>query len=331
LILSDWNRCLQSESIETTINSPATTVPQRHPWRGYFFIAAATFCWGGAATLGKAVFTGRTFAGHSLISPLVLTQVRTTVTVVLLMTFLLVRDRRQLFKISRRDLALCALTGTLGIAGSNFFYYYAIQKTTVAIAITVQYIAPVWVLLYMVLRGRQRATPGRILAVLLALLGTALAIGLFHSGANLGLQSKAARLGIASAVLASFSFTFYNIAAQGLVTRNPALRTMNYALLSAAVMWLVVNPPNRLLAQHYSSGQWIFLFVFGCLSMLLPYIFYFTGLKYLDPTRAVITSCLEPVFAIVFAAMFVNEPVRLLQGIGIVLVLVATVMVQRSN
>jgi drug/metabolite transporter (DMT)-like permease len=55
---------------------------------------------------------------------------------------------------------------------------------------------------------------------------------------------------------------------------------------------------------------------------------YLSGLKYLDPTRAVITSCLEPVFAILFAWIFVGETLRGLQVAGIVAVLVATVMVQ---
>ncbi len=62
--------------------------------------------------------------------------------------------------------------------------------------------------------------------------------------------------------------------------------------------------------------------------MVLPYMFYLTGLKYLDPTRAVITSCLEPVFAILFALLFVQETLRPLQVAGIAAVLAATVMVQ---
>ena len=93
-------------------------------------------------------------------------------------------------------------------------------------------------------------------------------------------------------------------------------------------MWNVVNPPWRLMAQEFSGWQWGFLFVFACLSMVLPYMLYLSGLKYLDPTRAVITSCLEPVFAIVFAVLFVHETLRALQVAGILAVLVATVMVQ---
>src|SRR5262249_7134471 len=55
------------------------------------------------------------------------------------------------------------------------------------------------------------------------------------------------------------------------------------------------------------------------------------GLKYLDPTRAVIASCLEPVFAVVFAAVFVGEGVNVLQVVGILAVLAATVMAQAGG
>ncbi|HEY1939433.1 MAG TPA: DMT family transporter [Candidatus Angelobacter sp.] len=304
---------------QKTISSAADP---KHPWRGYFFIAAATLCWGAAATFGKAVFNGNLFNGHALISPLVLTQARTSFAVLVFGLILLLRFGRRLFFIGRGDLALCALVGTLGVACSNYFYYLAVQKSTVSLAITVQYIAPIWVLLYMVIRGRERATAQRTTAALVAIIGTALAIGVFQSGTKLTL------LAVASALLASFGYAFYNVAGQGLVTRNHQFTVMFHVLSSAALMWLFVNPPWRLVAQHYSSRQWEFLFAFACVSMVLPYMFYFSGLKYLDPTRAVITSCLEPVFAIVFAVLFVHERLWPLQVAGIAAVLIATIMVQ---
>ena len=306
-------------------SGPAAPALQRHPWRGYFLIAAATVCWAGAATLGKAIFNGRLFGGRSLISPLVLTQARTSFAALVLAAYLLLRHGPGMFRISRRDLALSALIGTLGLAGSNFFYYWAVQKTTVALAITVQYTAPVWVLLFMVAVGRQRVTWQRAGAVLLALAGVALVIGFFSSDIKLD------RAGIGAATLAAFSFSFYNIVGQGLVTRNHPLKIMSYALLSSGILWLVINPPWRLVASHYTSGQWAFLFVFACLSMLLPYVFHFHGLKYLDPTRAVVTSCLEPVFGVIFAAIFIHEPLHWPQGVGVLAVLIATVMLAEKG
>jgi drug/metabolite transporter (DMT)-like permease len=320
LTLSAWTQCLPSEFAAKKIVSPAPET--QHPWRGYFFVATATFCWGAAAAVGKYIFNGGLFAGHSLISPVVLTQTRTTFTVLVFGPILLLRFGRRIFSIARYDMVLCALVGTLGVACSNFFYYFAVQKSTVSLAITVQYTAPLWVLIYMVARGREQATVQRTAAALVAMIGTALAIGIFQTGVKFSL------IAALSALLASFGYAFYNVAGQALVTRNHQFTVMFYLLLGAAIMWTVVNPPWKLIAQHFSGPQWGFLFVFACLSMALPYMLYLSGLKYLDPTRAVITSCLEPVFAILFAVLFVGETLRALQIVGIVAVLVATVMVQ---
>ncbi len=296
--------------------------PEVHHWRGYFLIAAATFCWGAAATVGKAAFKGSLFAGSPQISPVVLSQGRTTFAVMVLAVFLLSRFGLSFFRISRRDLLLAVCVGILGLAGSNYFYYLAIQKGTVALAITLQYTAPVWVLLAMVARGKERFTFRRLSAIALAILGIALTIDLLHSEVSLK------GVAVVAAMIASFSFAFYNIVGQELVTRNHQLRVMFYVLLASAALWLVVNPPWKLAAQHFSGAQWGFLFLFACLSTLLPYVFFFSGLKYLDPTRAVIASCLEPVFAILFAMIFIGEGLRAIQVAGIILVLASTVTVQ---
>jgi drug/metabolite transporter (DMT)-like permease len=296
----------------------------RHPVRGYLLISAATLCWGGAANFGKAVFSGRLFAGQEPISPLVLTQARTTIAALVLGIFLLLWKGPRRLRMTARDLRLCAFIAVFGLAGSNFFYYWAVQKTAVAIAITVQYTAPVWVLLFMVARRRQKATLGRVAAVLLALSGVALASGVFSPDVHVS------RMGVLAALLAAFSFSVYTIGAQDLVARNHPLHVMCYALLSSALLWLCVNPPWRLLRQHYSAGQWGFLFLFACFSTLLPYTFYFNGLKYLDPTRAIITSSLEPVFAALFAAVFLGEALGGMQMTGMAAVMMATILAQRS-
>ena len=64
------------------------------------------------------------------------------------------------------------------------------------------------------------------------------------------------------------------------------------------------------------------------LSVLGSFSLYFLGLQYLEPTRAIIASCLEPVFSILLAAVLLSEGVRPIQTVGIVLVLSAIVIVQ---
>jgi len=225
-----------------------------------------------------------------------------------------------------RDLGRLLALGTFGIAASNYFYYVAIQRTNVATAIILQYTAPVWVLLYMALRGKHKPTLQRVTAVASALVGIALLIGVFRPG---GLRLDT--IGLTGGLLAAFSFAFYNVGGHNILARYDHWLVLLYTTMAASLLWIVVNPPWKIVAAHYSPGQWLFLLVFSLLSVLAPFALYFGGLKYLEPTRAIVVSCLEPVFSIVLAALVLGETLRTLQAIGIVLVLAAVVIVQTPD
>ena len=77
-----------------------------------------------------------------------------------------------------------------------------------------------------------------------------------------------------------------------------------------------------------AAQQWGFMLVFSLVSVLGPFSCYFAGLQHLEPTRAIVASCLEPVFSIVIAALVLGELLRPMQTVGIVLVLVAIVLIQ---
>ena len=272
------------------------------------------------------MFSGRSILGLPPVRRLevqVLSQGRVTIAFfVLAALLLLVRGRRAL-AMSAGDALRCMMLGVLGVAGANFFYYYAISVSSVSVAIIVQYTAPVWVLLYMVTRGYERATLPRILAVAAAVLGIALVIGIVgEHGVQLVWK------GVAASLLAAFSFCFYTIYGRKLLGAHDRWQVIAYALLGTSLFWIVVNPPWKIAAAHYSREQWIFLTVFAFTSMLIPFSFYFAGLRHLDPTRTIVTSCLEPVFTILIAATFLQEHLGWLQILGIVLVLTATVVVQ---
>ena len=292
------------------------------------YIASATFFWGISATLGRAAFTGRLPRLHAVspIDPLILSQGRATFSFLVLLPILgLLRGRRQL-RLPARDLGQLVLIGILGVAASNYFYYLAIQRTNVATAIIVQYTAPIWVLLYTVARGLQKPTLQRVAAVGLAVTGIALVIGVFgRSGIRLD------ALGVFAALLAAFSFAFYNIGGHNILARYDRWTVLLYITGSTTLFWLLVNPPWKLIAAHYSPAQWLFLLLFSLVSVLAPFAFYFAGLQHLEPTRAIVVSCLEPVFSIVIAALALGEVMRPLQVVGIIFVLAAITVVQMPD
>jgi drug/metabolite transporter (DMT)-like permease len=297
-----------------------------HPFRGYFYIGSAALFWGISATLGRAAFTGHLLPGGAslgAIDPLILSQSRAMISLAVLLPMLFVRRGATALAVPGRDLFRFFLLGVLGVAASNYLYYLAIQRTSVATAIILQYTAPVWVLLYTVARGAQRPSWRRIAAVCLAVVGCALAVGLVGSG---GFRMDP--LGVAAALLAAFSFAFYNVGGHSVLARYDRWKVLLWVLVGTSSFWIVVNPPWKIIAAHYGREQWGFMAVFSLVSVLLPFSCYFAGLQYLEPTRAIVVSCLEPVFSIVIAAIALGELLHSVQTVGIVLVLVAIVLIQ---
>ena len=300
--------------------------PKQHPIRGYLYIATATFCWGVSAAVGKAVFTGRLLSGVGgrAIDPLVLSQARVTwAFIVLGPTLLLLRGWRGL-AMPRGDLIRSLLIGAAGISVSNYFYYVAIEKTTIAVAITLQYLSPILVLVAMVARRKQRATLLRVGSVCLAVVGSALAIGLGRSNFNLNPVGVAAGLG------AAFGFSFYTVVGSDLVVRRDRWLVFMYSMLGSSVFWATINPPWRI-AHLYNAQQWGFLVAFATFSVLIAYSLYYAGMQQLDATRSIVTSCLEPVFSITIAATTLGEAITWLQGVGVAVVLAATILIQKPE
>ncbi len=300
-----------------------------HPLRGYFYIGSAALLWGISATLGRAAFTGHPLLGFSLgaslkkIDPLILSQSRATLSLAVLLPVLLARRGASALRVPGRDLVRFFLLGILGVAASNYLYYLAIQRTNVATAIILQYTAPVWVLLYTAVRAAQPPSWRRGAAVGLAVAGCALAVGFVGSG---GFRMDA--VGVTAALLAAFSFAFYNVGGHSVLARYDRWKVLLWVLVATSTFWIFVNPPWKIVTAHYGRAQWGFMLVFSLLSVLGPFSCYFAGLQHLEPTRAIVASCLEPVFSIVIAALVLGELLRPVQTVGIVLVLIAIVLIQ---
>jgi len=299
-----------------------------HPLRGYFYIATSALLWGISATLGRAAFTGHLLPGGAslkTIDPLILSQSRVTLSLAVLLPVLFARRGKSVLRVPLRDLVQLFLLGILGVAASNYFYYVAIQRTNVATAIIVQYTAPVWILLYTVARGAQRPSLRRTAAVGLAVAGCALAVGFVGAA---GFRMKVDTIGVTAALLAAFSFAFYNLGGHHVLARYDRWKVLLWVLLGASIFWILVNPPWKIVAAHYGRGQWGFMLIFSLVSVLAPFYCYLSGLQHLEPTRAIVASCLEPVFTILIAALVLGELLRPMQTVGIVLVLVAIVLIQ---
>jgi drug/metabolite transporter (DMT)-like permease len=140
----------------------------------------------------------------------------------------------------------------LGVAASNSFYYVAIQKTSVAIAIIVQYTAPIWVLLYVVARGQQKLSLQKVAAVGVAVAGIALTIGIVGGKPASALHFES--WGFLAALLASFSFAFYNVGGHRILARHDRWRVLVWTNVFS-ILAVCKSPWRSCRAQRQLRGS----------------------------------------------------------------------------
>jgi drug/metabolite transporter (DMT)-like permease len=281
--------------------------------RGYAMIAGAAFLWGISATAAKFLF-------NQDVSTLLVVQTRVTFSAVLMAAgFRLFRP--SLLKVNPRDLWRLAVLGIVGVAGANITYYLVIRETTVATAILIQYTSPLLVLGYGVISRDEGFSAVKLVAALVSLAGCALAVGALDAG-SLILTPLAFVAGIGSIV----TFAFLTVYTRKVVARMPSWTAVLYALVFASLMWAVVNPPWVIARESHPPELWVALIGFAVISVLIPHSLFAAGLRSIVPSRAIITSTLEPVVAIGSAAIVLGELLTPLQMLGAVAVLAAIVL-----
>jgi drug/metabolite transporter (DMT)-like permease len=109
----------------------------------------------------------------------------------------------------------------------------------------------------MAVRGIEKPTISKITAVLLAITGIALVIGLF-GGLSGNARPHLDPIGVGAALLAAFSFTYYNIGGYSVLARYDHWIVLLYVTFSASTFWIVINPPTKS-PPPTTPQPWVFL------------------------------------------------------------------------
>ena len=273
----------------------------------------ATVLWGTTATLARFAFRDR----H--VPALTAVELRLLFSVALLAPWLAWR-RPQALVVRREDWGYFLILGLFGVAAIQGSYYYSLSVLGVGLSILLQYLAPSLIVVYQVLRGR-RVSAQTGAAVVAALAGTALLVGGVDRAA-LHARPLHWLVGFSSAV----TFAFYIVYSKRGLSRYRPETVLLYTFLIAGTFWAVVTPPTRILARHYGADVWLIFLALGVFSTLVPFSFFYAGLKRLPPSDASIVATLEPVVAVLSAALFLGEGLGALQWLGAALVLAASVL-----
>ncbi len=277
--------------------------------QGYLYIIIAACLW---SLIGLLM---RTLHDEFGLDALTLAFLRASIAATISFTGLAL-FRRELLRVTRRDLGVFALYGLFGIALFYWTYTQAIIQTSVTLAVVLLYTAPAFVSLMAWRLWNEPLTARKLLALALAFGGCALVARAYDATAL-----RLNWIGIGFGVGAGFTYALFTVFSKQVGKQFAPFTALTYELLFGAAFLAFVQTPSDFAPLLAQPTAWIFLLalVFG---PTLGAIWFFTaGLRSVPASNASILATIEPVLAsgIAFVALGERlEPLQLLGGAMVV-------------
>jgi drug/metabolite transporter (DMT)-like permease len=269
-----------------------------------------------AASFGTLAIFGR-YADANGIDTYTLLFLRFGISAVL-MGFLLCL-RREAFP---RGWTLLQLTGmgAIGYVGQSYSYLTAIHYASPGLVALLLYLYPVFVAVLSSLVLHEKITRVKALALLIALVGTALTIN--PQGGQLP--------GILLALSAALIYSIYIIVGTHVMQKVTALQSSTVIFTSAGLVYAGLTAVH---GPHFPvsiSGWWIIAGIV-LIATVIPVVTFLAGLQRIGPTNASMLSTLEPVVTVLLATILFQDVLKPVTLIGGGLILFAVILLTRSE
>jgi drug/metabolite transporter (DMT)-like permease len=218
-----------------------------------------------------------------------------------------------------RDLALLVAMGAVGYVGQSYSYFSALQYASAGLVALLLYLYPAIVTLLSALVFGRPIGGGRALAVVVALVGTGLAVG-----GDLASEPVGIVLGIAAAVI----YSIYILVGEGVMTRVGPVPAATVVMLAAACVYGAAAGASGL-AMPQSATGWLAVLAIALFSTLLAILGFFKGLAKLGAADASTLSTMEPLITLGLATAVLGETVTAVQMLGGGLILGAVIYLAR--
>lgn len=227
--------------------------------------------------------------------------------------------RRDLLKIRAKDLWIFMGGGMASVILFNYCYFQTIQRASLSTAAILLYTSPVFVLLLSVPLFGEKLTRKKLICLVLAITGCALASGVAAGG--MALSPMTLLLGLGS----GFGYGLYSIFSRFALQRGYHPITITaYIFLFGALGGIFLTDFSQITrVVSADGGNLIYLMVYTLVTTIVPYISYTTGLQQVENGVAAVLACIEPVMATVFGIFVFSEMPTLSGWLGILLVLIA--------
>lgn len=203
----------------------------------------------------------------------------------------------------------------------------SIQNSSATQATLLTNLSPIWVGVFSLLFLSFRPRKSFWLGTLIALVGMIIFVGI-----DTILELKldfAFFLGLLSGVL----YALYILTSKTLLAKLEVITFITYSMIFSTVFLFIVNVIFGERFFGFSNNAWISLLIQGILCQLIAWLLISYATKNMRATRVSLSLLSQAIFAMILAAIFVNEKISVIQMIGSVIILagIATTFYEKKT
>lgn len=211
------------------------------------------------------------------------------------------------------------LMGGIGYVGQSSCFFTALNYASAGLVALLLYLHPALVTIATVLIFKEKITSFQIVALVMALSGTILIVGLDASGQPLGIL-----LGICAAII----YTCYILTGSWIIPKGRVIESTTAIMISAAAVFGIVGLFNGIQLPTTTTGM-LYMVAIALVSTVIALVTFFLGMERIGPSNAATISTLEPVVTIILAIFLLNEMISIYTIVGGSLILMAILILTR--
>lgn len=209
-----------------------------------------------------------------------------------------------------------AILAGFGVAGNFTFYFLSIQASSVAVASTLMYTAPVFVLLISFLLRIERSTWFKWGCISGVLMGIILLTGAYNTD-----SISVSFLGVATGLAAGLSYALFIFGFKNASSIGRTQTTLTVSFLSFCLI-LFLFTDKKEAASVVTSNDIGWFVLLGLVGAGLSFILYLIGIRLTAASTASLVAMVEPVTASLFGVLLLGDHLTMIQILGMALILV---------
>ena len=289
--------------------------------KGITLVIIGTMLWGVSGTVAQFLFQQKSF------NPEWLVVVRLLISGFTLLLYGYLKKDKNIKNIwkEKNDRIILLLFGILGMLGVQYTYFAAIKHGNASTATILQYLSPVIITCYLIIRNKKLPNIIQLISIILALIGTFFIITRGNID-SLSLSKSALFWGIASA----FCAAIYTLQPISLLKKYGSISVISWGMIIGGLAFSFIHSPFNFTGELsiVSIISVIFIIIFGT---IITFYCYLESLQYLLPTESSILSCIEPLSATILSVLWLNVSFGLPELIGTACIICTVILLSFSK